>query len=155
VKSVIISPFSRALPSGRINPKNYPHWEELISILKSVGVRTIQVGEKGERLIGADEVKHNLSLAELKEVVLGADTWASVDNFFHHFCALHKKAGVVVFGKSDPNIFGHPININLLKDRSCLRKYQYDIWDAETFDPQVFVDPKTVFSAILTILLRK
>lgn len=152
---ILISPFSRKLRNNQNNPKNYPHWRKVVEILRSSGIKIIQVGEAGEELIGANDVAHNLPLEKLKELVLACDTWASVDNFFHHFCALNKKPGVVLFGKSDPIIYGHSCNVNLLKDRKYLRKYQYDIWEAESYAPEVFVDANDVCKSIVQILLRR
>lgn len=152
MKTVVISPFSRKLNNGQRNAKNYPYWAEVVDSLKSAGVRVIQVGENGEERIGADETMFNLPLRQLKEVVKSCDTWSAVDNFFPHFCALHGKMGVAIFGTSDPAIFGHATNINLLKDRAYLRQNQYDIWDSAPYDPQVFVSPDVVIAAIKSLL---
>ena len=63
---IIISPYSRKLRNGKTNPKNFPHWEKLVKLLKEDGHTIIQVGVKGEKeLQGVDEVKFNLPLKEL------------------------------------------------------------------------------------------
>ena len=46
--------------------------------------------------------------------------------------------------KSDPNIFGHPENINLLKDRSYLAEQQFLWWDLYEYNPEAFVKPEEV-----------
>lgn len=154
MKKIIISPYSRKLrkkdPSylDRINPKNYPYWKEVVSILKNKGYHVIQVGVHGEELIGANEVKFNLTLKELKDLLYSCDGWASVDNFFNHFATFYKKKGVVVWGRSDPNIYGYAENINLLKDRKNLRADQFGLWEDDVFIESVFDNPEKVVSAI-------
>lgn len=151
-KSVIISPYSRGMRNGRENPKNYPYWPEVIRMLRQNGLKTIQVGGSGEAKLDCDDFQFNLPLAELTKLLLNCDTWISVDNFFNHFATYHKKRGVVIFGKSDPKLFGYPQNINLLKDRKYLRQHQWEIWEAEVFDASVFVTPFEVTTAIFQIL---
>jgi ADP-heptose:LPS heptosyltransferase len=150
-KTVIISPFSQKMRNGKRNPKNYPFWTEVVNALRNNGVKTIQVGVSGEDDIGADERHNNLPLEQLAELVKSCDTWASVDNFFHHFCVVQKKPGVAVFGKSDPNIFGHPQNHNIIKDRAFLRKTQYAIWEEEEWDEKVWVHPDVICLAIFDL----
>jgi hypothetical protein len=45
-------------------------------------------------------------------------------------------------------IFGHPENINLLKSRDCLTKFQFIIWEEQEYDPDAFVDPNEVIKAL-------
>lgn len=157
MKKVIISPYSRQLRKfnlndiDRINPKNYPYWKDVISQLRSKNYYVIQVGVSGEGLLGANEERFNLSLKDLRELLLSANGWASVDNFFNHFATYYKKKGVVIFGHSDPKIYGYAENINLLKDRSYLRKDQFCLWEQDTFDENCFVAPEVVVSAIQNI----
>ena len=154
MKKILISPYSRRLRKfnptdpDKVNPKNYPYWKEVVSKLKEKGYYVIQIGTSGEELIDANETRFNLKLNDLKELLLSSDCWASVDNFFNHFATYYKKRGVVVFGLSDPNIFGYPENINLLKDRKLLRKHQFELWEQVDFDKNVFVDPEVVVSSI-------
>ena len=42
---IIISPYSKPLRNGLNNPKNYPYWKELISLINE---EIIQVGVDGE-----------------------------------------------------------------------------------------------------------
>ncbi len=130
------------------NPKNYPHWETVVSSLRAKGYYVIQVGVKDEPLIGADSVRHGMSLKDLKELLMQSSGWISVDNFFNHFATYHGKRGIVIFGRSDPEIFGYPQNINLLKDRTCLREKQFELWEQDEFNADVFVAPENVVSAI-------
>ena len=148
---IIISPYSRQLRgSDKPNPKNYPYWEELVQMLKDKNIWIIQIGTVGEKLIpGVNKYLFNKSLKELKELASGCDTWVGVDNFFQHFCSLIKKPGIVLFGQSDPLIFGHSENKNLLKDRKYLRPDQFNTWECATYVKEAFVEPRKVLDEIL------
>lgn len=147
---IIISPYSRALRNGKENAKNYPYWSELVKLMKDQGIYVIQIGVVGEKKIeGVDEVIFNKPLLELEQLVKECDTWISVDNFFQHFCYTLSKPGIVLFGRSDPNIFGHKENINLLKDRANLRAQQFDIWEVVEYSKDVFVEPSVVMDSII------
>jgi hypothetical protein len=147
---IIISPHSRVLRNGKRNPKDYPWWYDVVKQLKTRPETVItQVGVSGEKSVaGVDSVRHDLSFDDLEKLVLGCDTWAAVDNFFPHFCHLLRRPGVVLFGKSDPRLFGYEENVNLLKDRSRLRKNQYDIWETEEYDEFCFVGPEMISEAV-------
>jgi len=149
---VIIAPFSRTLRNGEKNSKNYPWWPELIIILKAKGIYTIQVGAAGEENIGADETIFNSSIDELAALIKSCDLWISVDNFINHFGSYIGKRGIAIFGKSDPSIFGYPENRNILKDRKYLRANQFDIWESEKFDEEVFLKPNEIASIVLSEL---
>ena len=109
---ILISPYSRKLRNGKENPKNYPYWKELVSLLKKNDFYIIQTGISGESVIeGVDEVRFNLKLKDLKELILNSFIYISVDNFFQHYASSLKKRGIVLWSKSDPNIFGYDFNI--------------------------------------------
>ncbi len=148
MKSIIISPFSRPLRSGKRNPKNYPYWKELIELLRSQGYKIIQIGVEGEEDLKVDQFLKNKSFKDLKKLLKKVDFWISVDNFMNHFGSMVKKKGIVIFGKSDPEIFGYKQNINILKDRKYLRKDQFDIWEKENFEEEVFVLPEEIMKII-------
>jgi len=135
--------------NGKRNPKNYPYWEEVIKGLQRKKIHVIQTGLNGEEKLDANEYVFNKSFNELSELVRICKTWASVDNFFQHFCYLLEKPGVVIFGRSDPNIFGHKMNDNLLKDRSYLRAKQFNFWEEVEYSEECFVEPKLVIDTIL------
>ena len=146
---ILISPYSKGMRNGAENPKNYPYWSEVIKLLE--GVQIIQIGVTGEKSFTGTESVFDKSLAEVTELVRNCKTWAAVDNFLPHLAHLIGKRGVAIFGKSDPMIFGHPGNINLLKDRKYLRPLQFDIWERETFDAAAFVGPEIVVKSIMEV----
>lgn len=144
---ILISPWSRQLPDGKSSPKNYPWFPEVVKQLVR-DHELVQIGVEGELDIGCTYRKNNLPLRNIEQLIQQCDTWVSVDNFFHHLAWTVGKSGVVIFGKSDPAIFGHPENINLLLDRKYLRKNQFNWWVQESWDPTVFVSPEVVIAAV-------
>ena len=145
---IIISPYSRLLRNGKPNPKNYPFWPELIQLLSEKNMHVIQIGVIGEKEFDVDEVLFDKPLKELVSLLHECDYWISVDNFFQHLAYVHNKPGFVIFGKSDPNIFGHKENINILKDRKYLRSLQFDIWERIEQSDECFVEPEIIIDRI-------
>lgn len=137
---IIISPYSKQLKNGKRNPKEYPHWNELIALINEP---IVQVGVTGEKQLVPD-FRPNLSLVQLKELLQECRTWIGCDSFFQHLAWSIGKPGIVLWSVSDPLIFGHPENINLLKDRSCLAENQFLWWDYVEYDPNKFVSPQEV-----------
>ena len=138
---IIISPYSKKLRNGKTNPKNYPYWKELIPLIRYDTI--IQIGVTGEEQL-VEEFHKDLNLQQLAELVQECRTWISVDSFFQHFCWDLGKPGIVLWGQSDPSIFGHPENINLLKDRKYLREKQFWIWEQCEFREDCWVSPEEV-----------
>ncbi len=141
---IILSPYSKFMRNGEKHPKNYPYWQEVINKIKEP---IVQVGVAGEVQL-VDDFRKNLPLADLEILVKECKTWMSCDSFFQHLCWDLGKKGIAIFGQSDPNIFGHPENINLLKDRKYLREKQFWIWEQAEYIEEAFVDPDTVIMAL-------
>jgi ADP-heptose:LPS heptosyltransferase len=148
---IIISPWSQNLRNGKQNPKNYPYWNELIAIIKqNPEAYIIQIGRGDEqKLEGVDEYAFDLSLPQLKELLMSSDTFFSVDSFFPHMAHHYGKHGVVLFSKSDPRIFGYEENLNIFKGIQYLRPDQYQLWEACDYDKDAFVEPEKVLEAII------
>ena len=142
---IIIAPYARGTQSGKINPKNYPYWKELLELIKEP---VIQIGIEGEKQLTEDFVIGQ-SLKELAELVKECRTWISVDSFFQHFCWKLGKPGVVLFSQSDPNIFGHKENINLLKSREYLRQQQFWLWDQTVYNKDAYITPEEVYKHLV------
>lgn len=137
---IIISPYAKHLKNGDLNPKNYPYWEELISMIKEP---IIQVGVSGEKQL-VDDCRFDLTLTELESLVHTCRTWIAVDSFYQHFCWDIGVYGIVLWGPSDPLIFGHHENINLIKSRDYLLERQFFFWDQATFNSSNWISPETV-----------
>ena len=149
MKKILISPYSQTLRNGKRNPKNYPYWQEVIDGLKSKDYVVIQVGRGDEvRFQNIDGELFDQPLKALRTAIREYTVWASVDNFFPHLANLEKKPGVVLWGRSDPRIFGYKANKNLLKNIGYLRELPFDIWEKLEYSKKVFVDPEEVINAI-------
>jgi hypothetical protein len=141
---IIISPYAKALISGKQNPKNYPYWKELIA---QIDEPIIQVGIEGEVQL-VEDFRKNLRISELRELLQECRTWISCDSFFQHLGWDEGKPGIVLWSVSDPLIYGHPENINLLKDRSYLAENQFLWWEWTEHKNERFVEPKIVLEHI-------
>ena len=139
---IIISPYSKKLLSGKQNPKNYPYWEELIS---QIDEPIVQVGIEGEKQLVPD-FRKNLPLTELRKLIQECRTWISCDSFFQHLAWDEGKRGIVLWSVSDPLIYGHPENVNLLKDRSHLSDNQFLWWEFTEHKDERFVKPNEVLA---------
>jgi len=137
---IIISPYSKALTNGNRNPKNYPYWKELIELIDEP---IIQVGVEGEEQLVPEFCK-NLPIARLKELIAECRTWIGCDSFFQHLAWSCNKPGIVLWSVSDPLIFGHPENHNLLKSRDYLAENQFLWWNFTEYNTDAFVKPEEV-----------
>lgn len=145
---IIISAYSKKLISGKENPKNYPFWRELIAMIDEP---IVQVGVSGEVQL-VEDFRVDLSTPDLRKLIQQCDTWISCDSFFQHLAWDEGKKGIVLWSVSDPLIYGHPENINLLKDRSCLSENQFLWWEYVEHDPAKFVQPEVVRDALRGLL---
>ena len=117
------------------NAKSYPYWDELLVLLKDHEIK---------------EIKGILPEQEIIDIVNESDLWISIDSFLPHLCNYKKlKPGIVIWGLSDPVLFGFPQNINLLKGKMYLRPDQYGLWKDIKENPDAFVKPEVVLEAIL------
>lgn len=152
---ILISPWSRPTTDGKTSPKNYPHWNALVEGLLRANHEVTQVSCSGEADVAGAKRLNDLPLAQVAELMKTCDTWISVDNFWHHMAWTLKVPGIVIFGLSDPEIFGHPENINILKDRRFLRVRQFGLWSQQEPNPEAFVGPGAVLEAVRLALKRK
>ena len=137
---IIISPYSKALLSGKQNPKNYPYWKELIAMIDEP---IVQVGIEGEEQLVPD-FRKNLPIPALRELLWQCRTWVSCDSFFQHLAWDEGVPGIVLWGVSDPLIYGHPENTNLLADRKYLAENQFLWWQFVDHQNERFVKPQIV-----------
>ena len=137
---IVIHPFAKPLQNGRVNPKNYPYWQELIALINEP---IVQVGIESEQQLVSD-FRKGLSIQELKGLIAECRTWIAVDSFFQHLAWSVGKSGIVLWSVSDPIIFGHTENVNLLKDRKYLADNQFLWWDYTPHNPEAFVKPEEV-----------
>jgi hypothetical protein len=141
---ILIAPFARKMRNGMPHAKDYPFWSELLKMIKEP---VVQIGVTGEKRLTKD-FRKDLELPELEKLVMECRTWVSVDSFLPHLAKHLGKTGIVLWSLSDPDIFGYPENVNLLKDRTYLRSDQFAIWEAVTLNPEAFVGPEVVYAAL-------
>ena len=137
---IVISPYAQKLRNGKQNPKNYPFWKELIEMIDEP---IVQVGVKGETQL-VDDFRVNLPISELRKLIQECRIWISCDSFIQHLGWDEGKPGIVLWSVSDPLIFGHKENINLLKDRKYLAENQFLWWDRVEHQDERFVSPHEV-----------
>jgi ADP-heptose:LPS heptosyltransferase len=137
---IVIHPWAKKLVNGKENPKNYPFWHELIAMIDEP---IVQVGIEGEEQLVKD-FRTNLSLIQLRQLIKECRIWIGVDSFFQHLAWSEGKPGIVLWSVSDPVIFGHPENHNLLKSRNNLAQNQFLWWDFTEHNPDYFVSPEEV-----------
>lgn len=145
--NIIIFPYARTMRNGKPHPKNYPFWPELIKLLVADGHKLTQLGVDGEEQLVDDFIK-NLPHSKLCEAVRDCDTWIGVDSYGQHLGWYVGKPGIAIFGQSDPLIFGHSENVNLLKDRKYLREHQFWLWEQCEAMDEVWVTPAEVVAAL-------
>ena len=107
----------------------------------------VQIGITGETQL-CEDFRQNLSIYDLKQLLKECRTWISCDSFFQHLAWFEGKKGVVLWSISDPLIFGHPENINLLKDRRYLAPNQFLWWEAYEYDKDRFLLPEQVLQVL-------
>lgn len=132
-KKIIISKNVKALRNGERNPKDYPYWDELISLLDGNDITIID---------------KEIPLKELSEMIRGCDFFISTDSFFQHYAWDLGKSGAVIFSVTDPSIFGHELHINILKDRKYLRKNQFLFMEQEPYNIEAFEKPEKVYKIV-------
>jgi hypothetical protein len=121
-------------PGNVQTAKSYPYWNEFLTLAKGYEIKKIEGMLEEQAII---------------DLVNWCNVWISIDTFLPHLVRRHNlKPGIVIWGKSDPLIFGYKENANLLKDRKYLRTEQFRWWFDEKHDPDVFVAPEVIFKEI-------
>jgi len=153
-KFIILSPYSNRLivkdQTGKEvemqNAKNYPYFETVVQLLKLDGESVVQIGVTGERKIaGVDDFFLNIKFIEIEKLLHQAKFFIAVDNFLPHLAnATGIQKGIVIFGPSDPLLFGYSQYENILKDRKYLRNDQWHKWVKCQFNADAFVEPEIV-----------
>jgi len=156
--TVLLSCWSKPLRDGKHNAKNPSEewWLKLISLLKEKGYTVWQCGQGEEKkLATADAHIWDKDLWKLGEDIEKCVAWVSPDNFMGHWALLQfKKPGIVIWSQSDPDIFGHAANVNLLKDKKYLREKQFELWEAATWNADAFPTTEEVIIEVEKLVLK-
>ncbi len=146
--TILFAPFAARAPqlNGNRSPKDYPFAKELADLIIAKH-KLIQVGGEGDEQL-ADDFRKNPSFDEVSQLISTSDTGICVDSYLQHHFWLLEKPAIVLWGISDPKIFGHQLHKNLLRDRSFLRHNQFDLYYANEHNPEAFVKPEEVLEAL-------
>jgi hypothetical protein len=153
---VLLSPYS--INFGKENAKNYPYFKDFLDICKKnkLPFKFVQVIFGNEAPIKeCDLAWINPSTTELKKGLCDCKTWISIDNFMGHLGAYLNKPGVVIFGPSDPRIFGYLSNMNLFKYEGYFRPDIYGNWISAEFNKDAFIPAQELYDNFLNFLEKK
>lgn len=158
---IIVAPYSKHRTDGKPNAKNYPWWTEVLTELaKEHAVTQLVYGDEPRIEVDAETLisqaafvgsplpgishMHNAPLPYVEKFVSSCDMFMCVDNFLQHMGHWLGKRGVVLYGPSDPTLFGYKENLNLYADRKYFRPFQFQTWQEWDFTPDAFVKPEQV-----------
>ncbi len=153
-KQVIISPFSRPTHlTNKPSPKDFPkdYWKVIIDDLRAKGVKTIQIGVEGEDDLGCNNFIKGAAPSELLVLLKNSDLFLAIDNFLPHFAYFYKfYHGIVLFGQSNPQLFGYNEYTNLFVDKKYFRvgREQYRYYEDCKYIKEAFVEPNVVLNEI-------
>jgi ADP-heptose:LPS heptosyltransferase len=109
-KNIIIAPASDS-PRKMMPPQA---WEQITDLLAAKGCSVFQVGrEKEPHIKGTYSLVGLTSPRQLAPVVARADAVITVDNFCMHMAHLEKKLAVVVWGPTDPQVYGYEGHVHI------------------------------------------
>ena len=149
---VIIAPYAKYRIDGERNAKDYPRWAEVLDLLSSDCEMTQVIhGREGElRRSDGSEISYvrGLRIPEIERAVLKSDLFLCSDTYMQHMAHYVGRRGVVIFGPSDPGIFGYAENVNMFADRKYFRPFQFQTWRECDFNPDAFVTPRAVANAV-------
>lgn len=147
---ILFAPFAEKQPwlNGSPSPKDYPWAKELAELLREDNL--IQVGGNNDEQVAPD-FRRNLSFTELGELIKESRTAICVDSYLQHYYWYMDKPAIVLWGISDPIIFGHTLHMNLLKDRKYLRGNQFDLYYENQINLEAFVKPEEVMRVLSEI----
>lgn len=148
-KKIVISPFCRPRRDGDKHAKQYPYWPELLQRIMDAGHSVIQIGMSHEPILIPNK-RFDLALKDIVKLLNIADTWISVDTFLPHLVKAYNvtKPGAVLWGTSDPEVFGYPENVNIQRDSTLLRPNQFEWWESIDFDEKHWLGPNEVFDIL-------
>jgi ADP-heptose:LPS heptosyltransferase len=144
------------MQNGKPNPKNWPYWFELISLLVSAGHHIEQCGEEHDTRICGSFI-HRISMETVIEDLNRYDLCLCVDTWLQHAAVAAGVPAVVIWTATNPEVFGNAANINVVAESPRFAKDQYAkmelIADSE---PGQFPGPtpQQVYAAVKAALRR-
>ncbi|RBL88148.1 glycosyltransferase family 9 protein [Chitinophaga flava] len=96
----------------------HSNWDELITSMPDCTF--LQLGVmKEEKVEKAVDLRGLLSFRETLALIKYASSFVGVNSSFSHATNAFDIPGVVIFGPAQPDIWGHPNNINIYKPMRC------------------------------------
>ncbi len=143
---IILSPWAKELSNKKPNPKSptITWWKQLVSLIKEP---IIQIGLKNEIQLVSD-FRQDLSIPKLCDLLAECRTFITIDSFVQHLAWDQNKSGIVIWGQSDPKIYGHDIHTNLLKDKKYLMPNQFLMWELVNYREDCFISPTEVVNKL-------
>lgn len=149
--TIVVSPYSKRRTDGKPNAKNYPWWNEVLTDMsKDFDIIQLLYGDEPEvvcEVTGSPSpigVARNGAFRKVEQLLKLSDGFMCVDNFLQHLAHYIGVRGVVLFGPSDPGIFGYRENLNLSTGK--YRPFQFQTWQECEFNPDAFASPETVIT---------
>lgn len=154
---ILIAPFSRMLETGKPNPKNWPHWYRVCKSLELAGHQVYQTGQDYEPRVCSEFVgllPQKTALLDLRayDLCLCVDTW------LQHAARAAGVPCVVVWTATDPAIYSHAANVNVIAAEPRYAKLQYaKMEELEKAEPGMFPGPtpEAVLQTVLAELAKK
>jgi ADP-heptose:LPS heptosyltransferase len=100
--------------------KEWPlqNWEELVKRMPDYSF--VQLGLASEPMVrGAIDIRGKTTFRSASAIIKNALSFVGVDSSFSHVTNAFNVPGVVLFGPSTPEVWGHSNNINLYKRVRC------------------------------------
>ncbi len=94
-------------------------WSEVIKELTGWGYEVVQIGAEGETLAPGATDLLGLPIRKALAVVKYAKLFLGIDAVFSHAAAAFQIPGVVLFGATTPEVWGHSGHINLYRGLPC------------------------------------
>jgi hypothetical protein len=153
-KYIVLASNPRPNQDGKPHAKAYPWWDNLTAQLNEAfpDIKLYSIGIKGDEPISGCIAMWNKSLKDIFNFTKDAVTFITIDSFLQHLMAPMKKQGIVLWGLSDPKLFGYKWNKNLFINENYFRPNQWDIWPGEKWIEGCWVAPSDVVKAVGDIL---
>ena len=143
-KTFYIHPFTHPV-------KMYPYWTYLSILLKEKGHIVKQLKFLNEPAVNNVEIVDNPSHIKIVELLKDKNSYLiSNDSFIPHLLNYHlpNKKSFVLFGVTDPKIYGYSQNINILKSNNFLLPNQFLNLDKLKSDKNIWPEPIFILEII-------
>jgi ADP-heptose:LPS heptosyltransferase len=142
--------------TGTSHYKAWPRkkWDVVVDRAARSGVCSVQIGKDDEpSIVGAMNVRH-LGLSQQMGILSGAVAYAGCDGFFSHAAAALDVPGVVLWGITPPEVWGHPGQTDVISPiaRNLWWTHYHWAWDEGCQSIMSAIDVDSVSDAIDTVL---